>query len=322
MRGGGGEDPLDKDDFDPIEFINQRFPDELSLQHVDAFSKTLDVKLTKLDGEIFRSVRDQALASKQAEIDIANAQVAIGDLFSKIQDIKHKAEQSEEMVQEICKDIRQLDYARTHLTTTITALKRLAMMVTAITRLEALMVESAGSSDRGYAACAQLLGAVNQILTEFKDYTDVERVQELRARVDVVKRKLLESIKRDFRDFGSIVLEDGSMDATATCLERDELRSACDVCEQLYDETKAQILEVLFEDLMRKYERRFADGTDEGSQLEMIPRRYGWFTKLLADLRRRYDDAFPASWHIEEMLTTEFCERTQNHGEFNFIQPL
>ena len=322
MRGGGGDDPLDKDDFDPIEFINQRFPDELSLQHVDAFSKTLDVKLTKLDGEIFRSVRDQALASKQAEIDIANAQVAIGDLFSKIQDIKHKAEQSEEMVQEICKDIRQLDYARTHLTTTITALKRLAMMVTAITRLEALMVESAGSSDRGYAACAQLLGAVNQILTEFKDYTDVERVQELRARVDVVKRKLLESIKRDFRDFGSIVLEDGSMDATATCLERDELRSACDVCEQLYDETKAQILEVLFEDLMRKYERRFADGTDEGSQLEMIPRRYGWFTKLLADLRRRYDDAFPASWHIEEMLTTEFCERTQNHGEFNFIQPL
>jgi len=235
-------DPLDQDDFDPIDFINARFPDELSLQHVDAFSKTLDVKLQRLDDEIFRSVRDQALASKQAEQDIANAQVAIGDLFSKIQDIKHKAEQSEEMVQEICKDIRQLDYAKTHLTTTITALKRLAMMVTAITRLEAVVADTSDASDfRGYAASAQLLGAVNQILTEFREYTDVERVSELRGRVDVVKKKLHKSVVRDFRDFGSIVQDDGSMDPQATCLKADELRSACDVCEQLFEDTTSQV---------------------------------------------------------------------------------
>ena len=33
------------------------------------------------------------------------------------------------MVQEICRDIRQLDYAKRHLQTTITALKRLHMLV-------------------------------------------------------------------------------------------------------------------------------------------------------------------------------------------------
>lgn len=70
---------------------------------------------------------------------------------------------------------------------------------------------------------------------------------------------------------------------------------------------------MLFEDLMRKYERRFADGTEEGSQLEMIPRRYTWFTKLLQDLRRRYEGAFPPSWEIELKLTHDFCERTQEH---------
>lgn len=36
------------------------------------------------------------------------------------------------MVQEICRDIRKLDYAKTHLTHTITALRRLAMLVNAV----------------------------------------------------------------------------------------------------------------------------------------------------------------------------------------------
>lgn len=49
------------------------------------------------------------------------------DLFGKIQDIKHKAKQSDVMVQDICADIKQLDTAKRHLTTTITALKRLQM---------------------------------------------------------------------------------------------------------------------------------------------------------------------------------------------------
>ena len=42
-----------------------------------------------------------------------------------IRDIKDKAEQSEQMVHEICRDIKSLDYAKRHLTLTITALKRL-----------------------------------------------------------------------------------------------------------------------------------------------------------------------------------------------------
>jgi len=46
----------------------------------------------------------------------------------KIHEIKTKAEQSETMVQEICRDIKKLDCAKRHITTTITALHRLAML--------------------------------------------------------------------------------------------------------------------------------------------------------------------------------------------------
>lgn len=45
-----------------------------------------------------------------------------------MREIKAKAEQSEVMVQEICRDIKKLDYAKKHITTTITALHRLSML--------------------------------------------------------------------------------------------------------------------------------------------------------------------------------------------------
>jgi hypothetical protein len=57
-------------------------------------------------------------------------------LFDKIQDIKKKASLSERMVQEICADIKKLDYAKSHLQTSITALKRLQMLLTAVGQVE------------------------------------------------------------------------------------------------------------------------------------------------------------------------------------------
>ena len=64
--------------------------------------------------------------------DLGAAKAAIEELFGKIGEIRRKAEASEVMVQEICRDIRKLDFAKQHLTHTITALRRLAMLVNAV----------------------------------------------------------------------------------------------------------------------------------------------------------------------------------------------
>lgn len=53
-----------------------------------------------------------------------SVQAAIADLLGRIEGITQRAAQSEAMVQEICRDIRQLDCAKRNLQTTITALKR------------------------------------------------------------------------------------------------------------------------------------------------------------------------------------------------------
>ena len=118
------DDPFDAPDFDPVEFLNRTFPNESSLTMLDPFVARLSQKSAQLDEQVFEAVRLQATTVTQATRDIGEAKTSIRELLQKIKDIKGKAEQSEVMVQEICRDIKQLDYAKQHLTATITALKR------------------------------------------------------------------------------------------------------------------------------------------------------------------------------------------------------
>ena len=120
--------------------------------------------------------------------DLTEAKGAIHELHTKIKDVKSKAEQSEMMVQEICRDIKQLDYAKRHLQTTITALKRLHMLVTAVKQLEIM------AKDKHYREAANLLDAVSQLLTHFEPYAEIARIRELRETVDQIKKGLTEEI--------------------------------------------------------------------------------------------------------------------------------
>ena len=77
-----------------------------------------------MNDEILVVVRQQSQTGSRAKDDLDQAQNGIEDLSQRITEIKVKAEQSETKVQEICRDIKKLDYAKRHLTNTITAFRR------------------------------------------------------------------------------------------------------------------------------------------------------------------------------------------------------
>ena len=54
--------------------------------------------------------------------------VCAQELNGHMKEIKVKADQSEALVVEICRDIKKLDFAKKNLTSTITALRRLGML--------------------------------------------------------------------------------------------------------------------------------------------------------------------------------------------------
>lgn len=161
------DDPLDTSEFDPVEYLNHQFPTERSLDRLEPFMTSITVQIVELDEEISKTVQAQSEAGHQAARDVNEARAAIRELFEKIRDMKAKAEQSEVMVQEICRDIKQLDFAKRHLQTTITALKRLHMLVTAVDQLQSV------AKAKQYRESANLLDAVRQLLTHFESYAQV-----------------------------------------------------------------------------------------------------------------------------------------------------
>lgn len=85
---------------------------------------------SKFNQKLNHCVVKKSNSGTKAKEELAAATSAVQELMLKIKEIKTKAEQSETMVQEICRDIKKLDCAKKHITTTITALHRLTMLGT------------------------------------------------------------------------------------------------------------------------------------------------------------------------------------------------
>ncbi len=79
----------------------------------------------RIDEDILSSVYKQTRAGTKGKQELDKANVAVQELFTKVGEIKRKASESEQMVQEICRDIRDLDFAKRNLSTAIDALRKL-----------------------------------------------------------------------------------------------------------------------------------------------------------------------------------------------------
>ncbi|CAI5737891.1 unnamed protein product [Peronospora destructor] len=177
------------------------------------------------------------------------------------------------MVQEICRDIKQLDYAKRHLQTTLTALKRLHMLVNAVDQLELM------SSQRNYLAAASLL----------------------------------EAIFADFRSVGPMdLLEENFASEEERKAVFANLSAACAVVDALGKATREKLIHLFCDEQLMSYERQYGEG-GECAGLQQAEARYTWFYNLLAAIGDRLNAVFPKHWRIARRVCIHFCERTRTH---------
>ena len=301
---------LDSPNFDAIAFINRAFPTESSLSKLDTFIVKVGSQIGVLDEEISRAVQSQATSQQKASTEICAARQSITELFSKISDIKAKASQSERMVHEICADIKKLDFAKTHLQSSITSLKRLQMLMTAVGQLELL------AHEYHYREAANLLDAVNQLLGHFKLYTAIPLIAGVQQRVDVIKSDLKRHVHRAFREIGQLV--DTVADPRELLGELPggmrALSDACLVVDALGPASRRELLEEFVQLQLVPYERLFgSDGAGRHFSLDDVERRWAWFKRLLATVDHKFSNICPAHWRLPLRLCLEFTERTKIH---------
>uniref|UniRef100_A0A671NQ99 Vacuolar protein sorting-associated protein 53 homolog n=1 Tax=Sinocyclocheilus anshuiensis TaxID=1608454 RepID=A0A671NQ99_9TELE len=188
------QDPLDRTDFNAVEYINTLFPTEQSLANIDEVVNNIRLKIRRLDDNIRTVVRGQTNVGQDGRQALEEAQKAIQQLFGKIKDIKDKAEKSEQMVKEITRDIKQLDHAKRHLTTSITTLNHLHMLAGGVDSLEAM------TRKRQYGEVANLLQGVVNVLEHFQKYMGIPQIRQLSERVKAAQSELGTQILADFEE--------------------------------------------------------------------------------------------------------------------------
>jgi len=291
-------DSFDHRKFNAVEYINSLFPTKESLVELEPLIKELRRKIRVVDGEILTAVRRQSSSSTRSKQDLKDAQAAIQELFRKIKEIKRKAEQSEVMVQEICRDIKKLDYAKKHLTHTITALRRLSMLVTATDQLQAT------AEGRNYREAANLLEAVSQLSAHFASFGQVPKVAELRGRFNSIKGSLRSYI---FEDFKLLHLPNTDNASNPEVLSR--LQDACLVVDTIDPQVRDELVNYVCNKEMAVYTQIFS-GTGQVAKLEKTERRYHWLLRMLRDKEQVWS-IFPKHWRVTRIVCMTFCSITR-----------
>ncbi|VAH82550.1 unnamed protein product [Triticum turgidum subsp. durum] len=278
-----------------LEYINQMFPTEASLSGVEPLMQKIQSEIRRVDASILAAVRQQSNSGTKAKEELAAATNAVQELMYKIREIKTKAEQSETMVQEICRDIKKLDCAKRHITTTITALHRLTMLVSAVEQLQVM------ASKRQYKEAAAQLEAVNQLCSHFEAYRDVPKISELREKLKNIKKILKSHVYSDFTSLGT-----GKETEDEDLLQ--QLSDACLVVDALEPSVREELVKNFCSKELISYKQIF-DGA-ELAKLDKTERRYAWIKRRL----RSNEDTwkiFPPSWHVDYLLCIQFCKITR-----------
>ncbi|CAM0884212.1 unnamed protein product [Alopecurus aequalis] len=271
------------------------FPTEASLSGVEPLMQKIQSEIRRVDASILAAVRQQSNSGTKAKEELAAATNAVQELMYKIREIKTKAGQSETMVQEICRDIKKLDCAKRHITTTITALHRLTMLVSAVEQLQVM------ASKRQYKEAAAQLEAVNQLCSHFEAYRDVPKITELREKLKNIKKILKSHVYSDFTSLGT-----GKETEDANLLQ--QLSDACLVVDALEPSVREELVKNFCSKELISYKQIFEGA--ELAKLDKTERRYAWIKRRL----RSNEDTwkiFPPSWHVDYLLCIQFCKITR-----------
>jgi hypothetical protein len=228
----------------------------------------------------------------QATPELQASKAAVEDLKERILLMRRKALDSETMVDNICKDLRQLDFAKKNLTVSISGLKRLGMLTQGVERL------AEACEHKQYEQAQGLLEATGSLLTSFNAFKGVPLVSEVTHQRSQIIKELRLQLLEDFRDLNNTAPE--------------VLASACRVVEVLGSEVKDEVTQLLVSHFVDPYRQQFEPGR-ESSDLESIDRRYTWLRRCLREFQYNLEKVFPLQWRLNAVISREFCEVTKTH---------
>ncbi|CBY25138.1 unnamed protein product [Oikopleura dioica] len=291
------DDPLDSVNFDVTQYINAMFPNEQSLSNLDEVILELSERIEAHEekAEVSELIRDGNQDGNRSEEMLGEAQNDLQNLVTAIMEIKTRAEESERMVSEITRDIRQLDQAKRNLTASITTLNHLHIVLDGVENLEK------ATADRDYSLVATLLPGVSNVIEHLVYKDSVEEIQIVTERMEKIRSDLSTFVTKDFSAAFAI--------SSKEKLDIQNVKSACQVADSLDISVRNEVISSFIESRLSEYKLLF-DSSQEVAWFDKIDRRFAWGKKALMDVEGRFGEIFPSSWEISERVAVAFCKLT------------
>lgn len=243
-------DEIDLPDFQLINYVNQMFKTEQSLANIETTIDTMQSQVDLVQENIRTLLKDQILTSSEGDEALSESMRIIRQLFGEVTGIKTRAENTEEIVKEITRDIKQLDCAKTNLTTSITILNHLRMLVDGVETLQKL------TELRIYNEIMNPLEAVIEVNSHFKSYHDIPQIKVLSNSLEKIKTDLADQILEDFKASFS-----GKKEKSITFTQ---LKDACCIASVLDPKVKQNLLSWFLDLQMSEYSQLFHENQDIG----------------------------------------------------------
>ena len=256
----------------------------------------MNSKIRTLDNDIRHLIKEQTMAAEDGREALDSAKQSIATLFSKITEIRDKAEQSESTVKEITSDIKQLDHAKKNLTTSITTLNHLHMLVGGVESLATL------TKHRRYDEAAPLLQGVMYVMNHFTPYHQIPQIKDLSDKLDKLLKDLAAQIRGDFEEAHSLY------DCKLNC--QPSLADACLVVDALQLRVKEDVVNWFVDRQLSEYKSLFRD-YDDISWLDKCDRRYAWLKRSFLEYEEDCARIFPEAWDMPRKIATDFCKVTR-----------
>lgn len=291
----------DSEHFDVIDCINKQFPDEQSLASIEDCIAGIRDRIRQHDEEISRAVRGQTIIENDGRGELSKATNIINELKQRIYDMKSQAKKSEQTVNEITCDIKQLDNAKRNLTTTVTMLNNLHILVESVEKLREVYRNE-------YRQAASILASIQDVMKQFENYRHIPQIIQLSNEIEKLCENITDRINLDFRRL--FELPSAIKSSNLSKEDNKLIAEACLVVSLLGDETKEGLIKWLLELQLAEYSSMFKESQIQLSSLHGVDKRFAWFKKHLMQFEEKYGFLFPPPWEMSERMSVLFCQMT------------
>lgn len=295
-------DSFDDPNFDVIDCINKQFPNEQSLANIEEHISNIREKIKQHDEEISLAVRGQTIIERDGRDELDRATSIISELMQRIHDMKSQAKKSEQTVNEITCDIKQLDNAKRNLTSAVTMLNNLHILVESVEKLKEIY------NKNEYRQVASILAGIKDVMNQFSNYKHIPQIEYLSNEIARLCDSIADKINFDFKRLFEVPSAKHSMNKEDIKL----IAEACLVVTILGDETLDNLIKWFLDLQLTEYSALFKDHQIQMSSLYGVEKRYSWLKKHLLEFEEKYGFLFPPPWQMSERMAVEFCNITRD----------